>query len=1099
MALHFFINPNTLPDQGSNDSYGVIDDTRFRVSSVFNLSGQSMAYAVTSGVVFVQLQQDPGKVNLVLKPHGQINGHGIPKVEYFVYRGLDASDFYNNQTGFLTDKGVSDYIDRVWADFEKAKEQGLVDGTVPHKNRTGFEWNDAEGPTFLDYAMKMGDPFGFSPINAGETLGRFAIGKIGFDVILQDKRAITLRDVRKEENIIEAATPSGIPGNLLIEQMREREAILNYVDPCAFFLATPSGEKILSNGGPIENFYNEVAAKFQTTKDKIYLDIRNENDYSLNYYKDQGVNPAGEIDGFHFSFGFGGSSTVPSNYYENYWPLMVFETSSQKLSIRFRTRYNPEGVVYADRALSIEQNWIEGSKKFQFDKSLENAGANPQPEWSDAFSYGIPPVGGMYMRLYICRMKVVDTPDLPLPSTAFKRSNFLDNVFGPLNFNYSYHDLPASTQWFADLGKRFINARDELGFVCMTEVVAGFSDSSVLFQAKIIAKDRGIPEDTVPATSAATGGTEILEAQSLYTNQPPTIARKYGGYYIVDNQLEDFFFIMTNEEYYDKIYPAAQNFNIALHDLFVNLTFQGDYEIPGVEGAPSISIHIVYANISGFDSDGNYQSIAPVGGQIGCNTLNKRHFCTNEIGEEIYNNKIESSGIQFSDAYLDIDTFIACIQAVEGIYSDTLSLATQNIGPDSLLDTATRIRVHYYGKFASFLLDPIGQGKGIALNNAILWANTEKSYDDTEMGANGEPFSVVKKEFLQLRKSQMESVPNGSKYYTHLTSQADENGIKDNPGPILILDSLFVTGAKEQMDIGHLLYGFEASVRVPDELHPFQHLNDINNVASQQPEGHWVGVHYRGYNIQHPFDFAGILGDLGISAGDYFFHLVTGKKPDEPYYPANPDIDRYYETSSPDADLLGDVDAVCLNVAYRKTEPKNELKLSQLVEFYYKEIPLPPSFSINSTNLPDYISKYHSVFHRWLIFSQYLGFLKQLGGPSSDSYVWLPSLPNNDPEWAPIRDNWLLRMRNFMEFWGGRRKGSLRVFIWNTISNQNVDLPPAAVYRFENWPEYSSHPNFLQNINNIAEQIFIERFLQFIKSKLQSEIENDPQIVINFN
>ncbi|MFZ2899268.1 MAG: hypothetical protein WA004_11635 [Saprospiraceae bacterium] len=636
MAIHFFIDPNTLPDQGSNDSYGVIDDTRFRVSSVFSLNEMSMAYAVTSGVVFVQLQQDPGKVNLVLKPHGQINGHGIPKVEYFIYRGLNVSDFYEN--GLLVDKGVSDYIGRVWADFEKAKEQGLVDGTVPHKNRTGFEWNDEEGPTFLDYAMKMGDPFGFSPIKMGETLGRFAAGKIGFDVITQDKKAITLSDVRKEENIIEASAPTGTPGNLPIGQMREREGILNYIDPCAFFLATPSGVKVLSNGGPIEDFYTEVAAKFQT-KDKIYLDIRNENEYSLNYYKDQGVNPAGEIDGFHFSFGFGGSSTVPSNYYENHWPQLIFETSNQELSVRFRTRYNPEGAVYADRALSIEQNWIEGSKKFQFDKSLENSGANPQPEWSDAFSYGIPPVGGMYMRLYICRMKVLDTPDLPLPSTAFKRSNFLDNVFGPLNFNYSYHDLPASTQWFADLGKRFINARDELGFVCMTEVVAGFSTSSVLFQAKIIAKDTGSPEGSVPATSAATGGTETLEEQSRYTNQPPTIARKYGGYYIVDNQLEDFFFIMTNEEYYDKIYPAAQNFNIALHDLFVNLIFHDDYEIPGVEGAPSISIHIVYANISGFDSDGNYQSIAPVGGQIGCNTLNKRHFCTNEIGEEIYNNK----------------------------------------------------------------------------------------------------------------------------------------------------------------------------------------------------------------------------------------------------------------------------------------------------------------------------------------------------------------------------------------------------------------------------------------------------------------------------
>ena len=101
-SLALFFHQSSGITQSTNKSYGVdtSNANKFRVSSIFNVTGSVQAYAMVSGTILLQQQTGvPAKVNLILKPHNQDNLK-IP-VKYIVYRGLQTSDFVDNNN--LTD------------------------------------------------------------------------------------------------------------------------------------------------------------------------------------------------------------------------------------------------------------------------------------------------------------------------------------------------------------------------------------------------------------------------------------------------------------------------------------------------------------------------------------------------------------------------------------------------------------------------------------------------------------------------------------------------------------------------------------------------------------------------------------------------------------------------------------------------------------------------------------------------------------------------------------------------------------------------------------------------------------------------------------
>src|SRR5690349_2215162 len=91
---YFFTDPAAIT-QTEDQAFGPVSENKFRLTSNFTITGSgSPAYAVCKSVVFIQPQKgNDTKVNLILRPYSQpVSGINI---KYFVYRGLNKTDFFN--------------------------------------------------------------------------------------------------------------------------------------------------------------------------------------------------------------------------------------------------------------------------------------------------------------------------------------------------------------------------------------------------------------------------------------------------------------------------------------------------------------------------------------------------------------------------------------------------------------------------------------------------------------------------------------------------------------------------------------------------------------------------------------------------------------------------------------------------------------------------------------------------------------------------------------------------------------------------------------------------------------------------------------------
>lgn len=98
---HFFIESAGFPVQTEVQSFGSKTPTAFRLTSGFILPENTTkkAFAICKGVVLLQPQAGAGnenKVNLILRPYNQ-PFPGL-NVKYFIYRGLQKSDFFTSDS-----------------------------------------------------------------------------------------------------------------------------------------------------------------------------------------------------------------------------------------------------------------------------------------------------------------------------------------------------------------------------------------------------------------------------------------------------------------------------------------------------------------------------------------------------------------------------------------------------------------------------------------------------------------------------------------------------------------------------------------------------------------------------------------------------------------------------------------------------------------------------------------------------------------------------------------------------------------------------------------------------------------------------------------
>ncbi|MBW1656753.1 hypothetical protein [Flavobacterium quisquiliarum] len=308
---HFFIEPGGFT-QSETQAFGPVSSTKFNLTSRFSLSSPQKAYSICKGVVLVQPQEDlnNGKVNLILRPYKQ-PFPGL-NIKYFIYRGLRKSDFFikDGEYKVIAESGqTSDFITKINKDFNafyegtttltkptfKASFIGYNEDPVQQNAETSLSnlfFKESELKT-VDNTTTENDSFELPLIDSGETLGYFAQGECGIDVVLNygdykhefdnSEFVFDLEYARKPFAEIT------VTGDTAFKQKLEREQSTQFIDITAFYgshvengvvKATASGVQTNKKGTAI---FSDLLHNFWT-KNHWYVYIQSDRTRSYDFY-----------------------------------------------------------------------------------------------------------------------------------------------------------------------------------------------------------------------------------------------------------------------------------------------------------------------------------------------------------------------------------------------------------------------------------------------------------------------------------------------------------------------------------------------------------------------------------------------------------------------------------------------------------------------------------------------------------------------------------------------------------------------------------------------------------------------------------------------
>ena len=301
--MHFFIDPSALVEQPEQSSYGPVDDSSYNITATFSLSKNTEIFACQDCMMIVQPYKNVttgiinnNLVNVILKPK---TGPGI--VQYYIYRGVDKSSFISGTD--IVDQNSADkteFISKFWVNWVNYITDTNQPHLIPTPANFGFD-PSLGGGIFLEQIFNAQIPdVQTVHVSEGEWIGRVTAGnEINFEIIIDtDHLTLDLAYAQKSKHIIDVCEfqiPNSTPEDKFILKA-EREKILNYIDPAAFFglhYNTGIGVSIILGGTKTTvtkeatEIYTEILSKF-FTKNRVYLDIRSEKGYSYNYYNNYG-------------------------------------------------------------------------------------------------------------------------------------------------------------------------------------------------------------------------------------------------------------------------------------------------------------------------------------------------------------------------------------------------------------------------------------------------------------------------------------------------------------------------------------------------------------------------------------------------------------------------------------------------------------------------------------------------------------------------------------------------------------------------------------------------------------------------------------------
>jgi len=498
---HFFTDHVGVLAQTDAIAYGpVISGTatdkqnKFRVTSLFKAASDVPAYAIVDGIVMLQRVADvanpgtflPNVVNLVIKPYKQAM-LGFTPVKYFVYRNLRLDEFLKGGSAadenlVRDEPGASVFIQGLWA-LHTAQN-----GTVPFESLVlGYDPANQPGSAKIDKLFNRQDsskqlPFVARGLNLGKFYTNGGNDEFGVEFILDEGRFQPDYDyVRKyKQVVIDVSALPAVSDQDKFTLRLEREKILNYIDPAAFF-----GMHISKNGWlqvddgagnktktPPVDIYANVLTKFYT-KNTLYIDIRNENGQSLNFsggYND-GTGNALEV-------GDTAGSLTAQEYASDKWPLIIRPSSSAANTqafnlafLRLRLDYNHKPILYLEHG---EPNGPTTKDRFIADEDLVAAAATE----TNTLGFRFPNHDlGSGNRVGVAWMLKMDYMMRQEPTTA-TTPFYLSNLFGPVDAEPLWTVDAPVIAWVSSTGKKYIDGDGiaALGFEHVADRGVAFSE-----------------------------------------------------------------------------------------------------------------------------------------------------------------------------------------------------------------------------------------------------------------------------------------------------------------------------------------------------------------------------------------------------------------------------------------------------------------------------------------------------------------------------------------------------------------------------------------------------------------------------------------------
>lgn len=388
---HFFIESGGFPAQLSGQGFGPQSETVFNLTSRFSLDAPKKAFSICKGVVLLQPQTgDPDKVNLILRPYKQ-PFPGL-NIKYFVYRGLQKSDFFTTDSDPLIiakSSSTSDFINKINDDFDafhkgRVKKEGETVTPIPVPAFTvKFIGYDA---TLTDTTIQLSDfffkeskfvaagntfdekdDFELPLIDIGKSLGNFAEGECGIDVVLNygdykhdfdnTEFAFNLEYARKPFAEIT------VNGSTDFIKKLQREQSTQFIDIAAYYgshvengvvTATASGVQTEKKGTAI---FSDLLNKFWT-KNNWYIYIQSDRTRSYDFYKNYkiGAGPENLKTGLLKDTATNEVSMTAILYGNSKWPVLI-NTQNQantvatnNLYLQFPTDNNNNTAFYGQLA-----------------------------------------------------------------------------------------------------------------------------------------------------------------------------------------------------------------------------------------------------------------------------------------------------------------------------------------------------------------------------------------------------------------------------------------------------------------------------------------------------------------------------------------------------------------------------------------------------------------------------------------------------------------------------------------------------------------------------------------------------------------------------